>query len=249
MSKSVVCHVCRLNAGLEFEYITQIATVWQVASYDIVDNDSIKFRIINVYHDVPRPGSRPRHALQHMYDHELDLHLPTLLLGDFNTHARLWSLTGRTPSSWANTFTEWMGDNGVSCINPPDVPTWKTDNARPSVIDLALANEPALISAQLGEVRVSWEDSLGSDHAALSLTIHPVTSLTIIPPPTPLGYHAEDKHKDSWTKEFTMLLPQGLPYVPSHSTVPPDQESMPKRWSAIAIVVQESLQKFNYTIE
>jgi hypothetical protein len=173
--------------------INHLVTNYATTVVDINDHDSINIRIINVYHDIPPPASRPCHALQHITSHETDLHQNTLLIGDFNTHARLWSLPNHTLSSWANHFTDWIGDNGFTCLNPRSTPTWNAENARPSIIDLVFANEPALISTQISLVTVSWEDSLGSDHAAISLTIFPTTSTTLIPPPSPSGYHAKDK--------------------------------------------------------
>jgi hypothetical protein len=79
--------------------------------------------------------------------------------------------------------------------------------------------------------------------------IFPTTSPTLIPPPAPSGYCAEDEHKDTWMKEFTMLLPLGLPYASTHCTKPFDQESTPSRRSTIAVIVQESLKTFNDVIE
>jgi hypothetical protein len=158
-------------------------------------------------------------------------------------------MTGHMPSSWAANFNEWMGNQGLECLNPENVPTWKQGDSSPSIIDLAFTNEPALISAQLGPVSISREDSLGSDHAALALTLYPTHSLTLVPPPAPTGYHAEDKHKDMWMKEFAMLLPTGLPYAPSHCTEPIDQESTPERRSANAVTVHESLNAFNDAIQ
>jgi hypothetical protein len=68
-------------------------------------------------------------------------------MGDINTHSRLWSLEGSTPLSWATTFNDWIGDQGLQCLNPEGVPTWRQGDSCPSVINLVLANEPALISA------------------------------------------------------------------------------------------------------
>ena len=115
-----------------------------------------------------------------------------------------------------------MGDNGLTCLNPTSIPTWASGELRPSVLDLVLANETALMSAQIGEVSISWEDSLGSDHAAVALTIHPTTSLTLVPAPAPTGYRAKNEHKDSWMREFAMSLALGLPYTPPHCTKPYD---------------------------
>jgi hypothetical protein len=89
-----------------------------------------------------------------------------------------------------------------------------------SVLDLIFANDATYLSAQLGKVDISFEHSLGSDHATVTIHIYPLDSLTLIPPPTLTGYHAEDEHKDAWMKEFAMLLPPCLPYAPEHCTMP-----------------------------
>ena len=86
--------------------------------------------------------------------------------------------------------------------------------------DLVFANDTAYLSAQLGEVAISFEHSLGSNHTAITIHVYPLDSPTLIPPLAPIGYRAEDEHKDAWMKEFTMLLPPCLPYTPEHCTLP-----------------------------
>ena len=157
---------------------------------DILDDASIAMRLINIYHTVPPQG----HNLHHLLHYDPDDRIPTVLLGDFNTHARRWSLPDRTPSSWALALTDWFDQCGFYCRNPRDLPTWagSREGDRPSIIDLILANDAATYSAQLSDTTVSFEDSLGSDHAALTFTIYPLDSITLIPPPAPAGFHAED---------------------------------------------------------
>ena len=43
----------------------------------------VMLRLVNVYHDRPPSG----HALAHLFSHSLDDNIPTLFLGDFNTHS------------------------------------------------------------------------------------------------------------------------------------------------------------------
>jgi hypothetical protein len=90
------------------------------------------------------------------------------------------------------------------------------------VIDVALANIIAILSNQIGEVNVSWDESLTSDHAALLFNIYPSDSLALILAPAPSGYKAEPENRDSWVEAFIMSLPLCLPYMPPHSTVPTD---------------------------
>ena len=75
---------------------------------NVLDNTLITLQIINVYHARPTSG----HDLHNILRHEPDDTVPTTLVSDFNTHSPLWSLLGRTPSSWATTFTDWMGATG-----------------------------------------------------------------------------------------------------------------------------------------
>jgi endonuclease/exonuclease/phosphatase family metal-dependent hydrolase len=58
--------------------------------------DDTKITVINTYHAVP---SRGGHDLHYLLRHEIDELTPTVLIGDFNTHAHRWSLPGRAPSS------------------------------------------------------------------------------------------------------------------------------------------------------
>ena len=81
----------------------------------------VDLRIINVYHDKPITG----HQLTHLFSHPLDDNIPTLVMGDFNTHSPRWSLPHSTPSSWASAFHEWMDTNGLETLNPVSRFTWK----------------------------------------------------------------------------------------------------------------------------
>jgi len=72
---------------------------------DVLDNTSTTLHIVNVYHARPVTS----YDLHHIFCHEPDNTIPTTLIGDFNTHSPMWSLPDCTPSSWATTFTDWMG--------------------------------------------------------------------------------------------------------------------------------------------
>lgn len=62
--------------------------------FDISFDDEI-LRLVNIYHRVP-PGSG--HNLLHLFSATLDPLIPTLLIGDFNTHSHIWSLPYATIS-------------------------------------------------------------------------------------------------------------------------------------------------------
>jgi hypothetical protein len=50
---------------------------------DITTSPSKTLCIINIYHDIPDGG----HALAHVLASRLDPLMPTLVVGDFNTHS------------------------------------------------------------------------------------------------------------------------------------------------------------------
>ena len=172
----------------------------------ITNDGETELQIISLYHEVDL--TTRKHRLHHLLQFETDERTPTLLIGDFNTHAPRWSLPGRTPSTWATDLTNWLDENGFDLRNPPDVPTWESTRPqdRPSIIDLAFANEAATLSNQIGEVTVSFADSLGSDHASLSLNFYPLHSLAILPPPAPNGFRTDDEHREAWSHAFLQQL-------------------------------------------
>jgi endonuclease/exonuclease/phosphatase family metal-dependent hydrolase len=53
-------------------------------------------RLVNIYHQVPREGGG--HALPHILSSHLDPLVPTLFMGDLNTHSPAWSLKHSDPS-------------------------------------------------------------------------------------------------------------------------------------------------------
>jgi hypothetical protein len=147
---------------------------------NVDDGKSISLCIINVYHAVPSQG----HDLHHITNLELGDLESTLLIGNFNIHSPQWSLPGKMLSSWASRFTDWMDDNSVECLNPLDQPTWTSSHTElnPSIIDLVLANNAACFSGQIGEVDVSFQNSLGLDHAMI--LIPPYRTKNCSPTPT-----------------------------------------------------------------
>ena len=161
------------------------------------DRSHVNLRIVNVYHDKPTSG----HALSHILNHELDANIPTLLLGDFNTHSPRWSFPHSTTSSWAHEFHEWMDENGLETLNPVNEHTWSQPGARPSIIDLGLANESARFFTNLSALTVSWTHADDSDHAALLINFHP-DAATPITDNKPRGFHIDSERKEAWTTSF-----------------------------------------------
>ena len=192
-----------------------IATVdCMVVDFSFEDDDFL--RIINIYHRVP--NERPlRHNLLHLFSSSLDPLLPTLLIGDFNTHSHIWSFPYSTISPWANELVDWFDDQGLELLNPPRVPTWESgrDDRHPSVLDLALINEAAAISGQITDTRVSFSESITSDHAALCLLWCPSESIALHPPPSLTGFSVDEDLKDDWIKSFSCLPSPLISDIPS----------------------------------
>ena len=166
-----------------------------------MNRDKIDLRIVNVYHDKPASG----HSLTHIFSRPLDDDIPTLVMGDFNTHSPRWSLPHSTPSSWTPAFHEWMDTNGLETLNPVNQHTWKRPGSRPSIIDLALANESARYFANLSALTVSWNQSEGSDHAALLINFYPEERQ---PPPREerRGFHVDPARQEDWANTFRLLV-------------------------------------------
>jgi hypothetical protein len=49
-----------------------------------------------------------------------------------------------------------MDDNGLETLNPVNEHTWAQPGSRPSIIDLALANESARYFSNLSSLTISW---------------------------------------------------------------------------------------------
>ena len=171
-------------------------------------------RIVNIYHCIPNDN---HHNLYHLLSSSLDPLIPTLLLGDFNTHSHIWSFPYSTISPWASELVDWFDDQGLELLNPLSIATWKSSRVsiRPSVLDLALINEAAAISGQISPLLISFDASITSDHAALSLLWYPAEAIAIAPPPQLSGYAIDDLLVDSWTRIFGPLPAPPISDIPS----------------------------------
>lgn len=160
--------------------------------------------IINVYHCT---HGCPHHNLLHLFSSELDPLIPTLLMGNFNTHSPVWSFPYATTSPWATGLVDWFDNQGLELLNPHRIATWDSgrDDQQPSVLDLALTNEAAAISGQISPLLISFEDSISSDHVALYLLWYPAEAIAIAPPPQLSGYAIDDLLINLWTKVFGPL--------------------------------------------
>jgi hypothetical protein len=187
---------------------------------DVKEDNQVIARLVNMYHAVPPTG----HSLQYLFEYDAEDLTPTVIVGDFNTHSTIWSMEGKTPSTWARVFEDWLERTDFLVMNPHREPTWRSyrDTDQPSVIDLVLANLHAYISGQLSDVIVSWEEGLASDHTAMLFSIYPSDTVALLPAPAPNRYKAKPENRASWVEAFIMSLPPCLPYAPPYSTVPAD---------------------------
>jgi len=69
-----------------------------------------------------------------------------------------------------------------------------------------LANLLAYISRQIGNIKVSWEEGLASDHIALLFSIYPTNSIALILALASRGYKMDPKCHNKWTAEFLKQL-------------------------------------------
>ena len=163
---------------------------------DIILNKE-QWRVINFYHDV-----RDNTSLQALLALDIDATIPTLLIGDFNLHARSWSLPDTPRSPQATLFEEWAEANLLNLANNPgDITRRGAEHERDSVIDLAWFNDAATQGATFAGLEVDWAGSLGSDHAMLRVAGH-MYEATAPNDGEDLGYVVDPEKKEDWIRFF-----------------------------------------------
>jgi endonuclease/exonuclease/phosphatase family metal-dependent hydrolase len=113
-----------------------------------------KWRIINFYNNTEDPSAmRALQALQ------LGDEVPTLLVGDFNTHSRTWSPLGWAPSTGAPALETWAATNTFELLTIPGSPTQRGSLHRTNRIvpwtwsgatSLPLSGEPSKAPSSTG---------------------------------------------------------------------------------------------------
>jgi Endonuclease-reverse transcriptase len=153
--------------------------------------------LLNFYHHVS--SQTPLlHALTHT---TIPCNATTLICSNFNTHSSLWSPGNLRPSPWAETLEEWMDEESLVSLGPEGAITRTRGSDQPLIIDLMLANPGFLEIPEFpDECSISFDLSLGSDHAGLLLAI-PV-SLPTPPLANRPGWKIEDGKKDEWITLF-----------------------------------------------
>jgi hypothetical protein len=165
---------------------------------DIVFDDEKTWRVINFYNDVQDNTSR-----QALLSLDIDALIPTLIIGDFNTHSPTWSPPDVPRSSWATRLEEWAAYNLLELANDPGVITRKGPGKdKDSVIDLAWYNEAAIRSTTFSDLKVDWEGSLGSDHAMLTVSGHAQVEEAAPDREGDLGFLIDPEKGEEWIRAF-----------------------------------------------
>jgi Endonuclease-reverse transcriptase len=166
--------------------------------------------LINFYHHVRRHQGN----LSRLLEFTPDPSTPILLAGDFNTHSDTWSPGGKRPSPWAPALEHWLDVSGFISTVPDRSISRRSSTSLPSLIDFIFVNEAFLeIPSFPATCSVSFGDSLGSDHAALSVAI----PFSTIPPRLhrPPGWKIDPGLKDEWIARFKALPIPDITDVPT----------------------------------
>jgi hypothetical protein len=171
--------------------------------------------LINFYHHVENNMPDLRSLL--LIQPDLQSDTPVVVAGDFNTHSRLWSMADTPPCPWSDTIEDWMADNGLNLLSPPHIPTRHGEHGqKDTVIDLVLWNLAAAWADQFYFNRMSFPDSLSSDHAALVFSWAPALYIPPAPSnPTP-RWVIHDSMEDVWRGRFADVVPETIVHTDPH---------------------------------
>ncbi|KAH9025146.1 hypothetical protein EDB84DRAFT_1564157 [Lactarius hengduanensis] len=161
-----------------------------------------RWRIVNFYNDVEDPT-----ALTALRSLQLGDEIPTLLVGDFNTHSRTWSPLGWNASSGAEALERWAATNTLELLTIPGLPTRRgqaAQNQRDSVLDLVWRNFAAIVRGTFQGAMIDWPGSFGSDHALIRTLA--CTPLHEKPPKTDATSRFDlDIDRDKWLRWFQIV--------------------------------------------
>jgi Endonuclease-reverse transcriptase len=104
-------------------------------------------RVYNIYHDACTEDKKDnpsqsscttcQKSLEDILAIDTNLHVPTIIGGDFNTHSRAWSPTRIRQSAWALDIEEWATSQMLELANPLGEPTRHgSKNQKDSTLDL-----------------------------------------------------------------------------------------------------------------
>jgi hypothetical protein len=157
-----------------------------------------QWRVINFYHDI-----RDNTCLQKLLEIDINAIIPTLVIGDFNTHSQEWSPPDIPKSRWAGRLEEWAARNLLTLANNPGEITRKgAEHERDSVIDLAWYNEAAIQKATFTGLAVDWKGNLASDHAMLQINGRTGEESMNQNLETDLGFITDPERSEEWIRNF-----------------------------------------------
>ena len=154
------------------------------------------WRALNFYNDVSDPS-----ALDTLTALDLDPTIPTILVGDFNTHSPVWSTPGWAKSPLADRLEAWLASQTFSLLSEPGKPTRRgttAANERDSVLDLIWINLAAEQMLLFALPEVDWLGSLGSDHTLLRCAIYPNALVPWRPKEEVTGYKIDSGKIEEW---------------------------------------------------
>jgi len=155
-------------------------------------------RTLDDSHVVPPPEAVNAHFLA-MCKHRLE-------------GARLFDSTQPRWLATTQPPTAVIGDRASDPLSislaEPDPPTRRyqgESNQCDSIIDLALLNDTALCTGRFSPISISFHDSLGSDHAILTVYRSPPYEPLPYVPSILLGFVLNHSLMDSWSKDLSLL--------------------------------------------
>jgi Endonuclease-reverse transcriptase len=158
-------------------------------------------QLINFYHHV----TRHRGNLSFLLNASLNHSIPILLGGNFNMHFSLWAPPGKRISPWSEDLESWLDSQGFLSTVPDESVSRMSPNSHPSLIDFIFINEAFLeVPSFPSTCSVSFELSLGSDHAALCVSL-PLSSLHPLPTQHQ-SWIVDTALKDKWCDLFWSYL-------------------------------------------
>ncbi|PBK71413.1 hypothetical protein ARMSODRAFT_973836 [Armillaria solidipes] len=145
-------------------------------------------------------------ALDRVQRLALDLDMPMIITGDYNTHHPLWALEGQWESPWAEQLIEWMVERGLLMMNTKGVPTFfsQSNNGAESVIDLTFANAAAVAGNLLVDWRVDPDSAYTSDHSAIFWRLD--QDIEVVNNTLGTQYNFKEADAGEWVEDFKIKV-------------------------------------------
>jgi Endonuclease-reverse transcriptase len=177
-------------------------------------------RVYNIYHNACTEDKKDnlsqlsctthQKSLKDILAIDTDLHIPTIIGGDFKTHSRAWSPTGICQLAWALDIEEWATSQTLELANPLGEPMrCGSKNQKDSTLDLIWTNEAAKLDDSFQGLQIDYMASLGSNHTGIWVTHHLASVTTTTQDDPRLLYTIQDGAHADWLDQFKtdLLLP------------------------------------------